>query len=43
MDPARDEFKFLERKMVRERNRLVHAFMEAVALMEDTLERMAAG
>jgi hypothetical protein len=43
MDPARDEFKFLERKMVREGNRLAHAFMEAVALMEDTLERMAAG
>jgi len=37
MDPESDAFKFLERKMVREHNRLFHALSEAADLVDHTL------
>lgn len=37
MDPTSWDFKFLERKMVRERNRLCFALDEAQACIEETL------
>jgi hypothetical protein len=39
MDPSGADFKFLHRKMVRERNRVVHALMEALELIDGALER----
>ena len=37
LNPAGDSFKFLERKMVREQNRLCHALDEACELIAQTL------
>jgi hypothetical protein len=37
MDPNGASFKFLERKMVRERNRLCHALEQALRLIDDAL------
>jgi hypothetical protein len=37
LNPAGDSFKFLERKMVRERNRLCHALDEACELIAQTV------
>jgi len=39
LSPAGDAFKFLERKMIRERNRLCHALDKAHELIEETLSR----
>jgi hypothetical protein len=41
LDPNDKPFKFLARKMVRERNRLCHALDEAHELIEETLSRIA--
>jgi len=40
LNPDDEPFKFLERKMVRERNRLCHALNEATELVEETLKRL---
>lgn len=40
LDPDGKSFKFLERKLVRERNRLCHALGEAHELIEETLSRL---
>jgi hypothetical protein len=40
MDRGSWDFKFLERKMVRERNKVCHALDEAVALIEEVLSRV---
>ena len=37
MDADSHDFKFLERKMVRERNRVCHALFEAVGCIDQTL------
>ena len=37
MDDRSNGFKFLERKMVRERNRICHALIEAAECIEQTL------
>ena len=42
MDRGTWDFKFLERKMVRERNKVCHALEEAVTLIEETLQRVKA-
>lgn len=41
MDPQSNDFKFLERKMVRERNRVCHALLEAAELIDQTLNGMS--
>ena len=41
MDPQSYEFKFLERKMVRERNRVCRALAEASELIDRTLKSVA--
>jgi hypothetical protein len=38
MDSEKNEFKFLERKMVRERNRVYHALSEAAEIIDHTLK-----
>jgi hypothetical protein len=40
MDPESHGFKFLERKMVRERNRVCHALIEAVGCIDQTLSAL---
>jgi hypothetical protein len=40
MDRGTWDFKFLERKMVRERNRVCHALDEAATLIDETLQRV---
>jgi len=42
MDPESHDFKFLERKMIRERNRVCHALSEAVKLVDQTLSDLEA-
>jgi hypothetical protein len=42
MDDHSNAFKFLERKMVRERNRVCHALIEAAELIEQTLNGLNA-
>jgi len=37
MDPNSQDFKFLERKMITERNRVCYALEEATGLIEETL------
>ncbi len=38
IDPESHDFKFLERKMIREHNRLCHAFLEAAERIDQTLK-----
>jgi hypothetical protein len=40
LDSDSNEFKFLERKMVRERNRVCHALIEAAELIDQTLSTL---
>jgi hypothetical protein len=40
MDPHSDLFKFVERSMVRERNRVLHCLNEAITLMDETLRKI---
>ncbi|MHC4103674.1 MAG: hypothetical protein ACYSR9_01945, partial [Planctomycetota bacterium] len=42
MDDHSNAFKFLERKMVRERNRVCHALTEAAEIIEQTLNGLNA-
>ena len=40
MNPESHDFKFLERKMIRERNRACHALSEAVEIIDQTLNSL---